>query len=56
MRPVLALPGRAVYHLTGPVPAAFYLVLDGVGGILVNLPPYAPALPAAGYHDPSRII
>ena len=46
MRPVLALPGRAVYHLTGPGPAAFYLVLDGVGGVLVNLPPYDAVLQA----------
>ncbi len=44
MQPVLALAGRTVYHLPGPGPAAFYVVLEGIGGVLVNLPPYDEAL------------
>jgi hypothetical protein len=46
MQRVLALPGRTVYHLPGSSPAVFYLVLDGVGGIFVNLPPFDEALRA----------
>jgi hypothetical protein len=46
MIPLLKLPARRVYYVPRTAPAVFYLADDEGGGVLINTPPFSPALDA----------
>jgi hypothetical protein len=44
---LLKLRDRAVYLVDGTLPAAYYIADQDLKGVLVNAPPFSPALPDA---------